>query len=82
MEASQLGKELGEMSAKITATDKRISEHISAEEKIVHEIFAQLKAINDLLSQATGARKVLVWVLGTVIAALLLAKGWLFPGAK
>lgn len=77
MEASQLGKELGEMAARINATDKRITDHISSEEKTVQEIFTQLKAINDLLSQATGARKVLVWILATVIAAIALAKGWI-----
>lgn len=77
MEASQLGKELGEMAAKIDSAHKRLTEHIAAEQDVLREIFGQLKQINDLLSQATGARKVLVWILATVIAAIALAKGWI-----
>ena len=66
----------GELSARMESIDKRITDHIDSEGAVMREIFAQLKGINDTLSQATGARKILVWIIATIFAGIALAKGW------
>ena len=70
-------EKFGEFSERLMAVDKRLTEHIENEGKVIQEIFTQLKIINDTLSQATGARKILVWIIATIFASIALAKGWL-----
>ena len=64
----------------------RLDDHIAAEEAFQKDIqafqkdiLAAVREINETLSQATGAKRMLVWLLGLVFAAIALAKGWV-PG--
>ena len=78
IDQQELGKKMGAFSAQIEAVDARITAHIHEEETVQKEIFDQLKQINDTLSQATGARKIVVWIIATLFAGAALAKGWLW----
>jgi hypothetical protein len=71
-----ISMQLGTLSAQIHAVDTRLTDHVTAEDADRTEIMVQLKFINDTLSQANGARKIFVWLLATLFAAVALAKGW------
>lgn len=76
----EISSRLGELSAQVQGVNARLTDHIEAEEAFQKDIRDAIEEINKLLSEATGARKVLVWLLGIVIAAAALAKGWVFGG--
>ena len=76
MDPTEIVHTLGSLSSKIDGVNRRLDDHIGTEERWRREI---LQAVNDIqatLHEATGAKKLFVWVLGVVIAAIALAKGW------
>ena len=67
MDQAELGEVLGGLTAKIAAVELQQT-----------EIFRMLQLINDTLSQAKGAQRIFVWIIGTLFAAVALAKGWVW----
>ena len=79
MDDDQIAASLGELRAEIRHVNSRIDEHIAAEELFQRDILKAVQEINETLSQATGAKRMLVWILALVFSAIALAKGWV-PG--
>ena len=74
----EFGATVGTIQAQIEALNERFSEHIKLDAEQHAALFDALRAINDTLSQAKGAQKVFVWIIGTLFAGVALAKGWLW----
>ena len=78
MDDEKLGERLGILATQIEAVDTRLQEHVRKEEAWQNDVIAKLTSLTDTLSQATGARKVVVWIIATLFAGVALAKGWLW----
>lgn len=79
MEPSEVAQALGALGADVRAVNNRLTDHIIEERARDDVLFKAVKDIQDTLSQAIGAKRLLVWVLGALFAAIALAKGWVFP---
>jgi len=79
MDPDRVAESIGELRSEVRAVNGRLDDHIATEELFQRDILKAVQEINETLSQATGAKRMLVWLLGLVFAAIALAKGWV-PG--
>ena len=76
MDQDELAATIGELRAEIKHVNSRIDEHIRSEEEFQRDILKAVRDIEKTLSEATGARKFLVWFIAVCFAGVALAKGW------
>ncbi len=85
MTPEELARELGTLTERFSSLSERFGEHVANEsdwqfriEEALKAIGASVATINEKLSEANGARKVLVWVFSTVLAlgAFLTGQHW------
>lgn len=78
MDHEQLSATLGEMRAEIRHVHSRLDQHVAQEGLWQGEMRESVDEIKNLLSQATGAKRLFVWLLALFFGAAALAKTWFF----
>ena len=79
MEKDEFLRALDTLDDRIDTLGMRLSEHIAEERERDTLILAAVQKIENTLSEAKGAKRLLVWLLGVLFAAIALAKGWIWP---
>ena len=79
METDEFRQALGALETRIETIKDRLFEHMAEERERDTLILASVQKIENTLSEAKGAKRLLVWLLGVLFAAIALAKGWIWP---
>lgn len=86
MTPEDLARELGGLTERFSGLNERFNEHIEKEndwqfriEEALKGLVASVGAINGKLSEANGARKVLIWAIGIAMSVGAFISGQHWP---
>lgn len=79
MDNGEVREAIGELRGALKALTDQFTLHVADDSARHGATLTALTDIKDTLSQAVGAKRIVVWLIALIFAAVALAKGWIGP---